>query len=158
MRVTPQFDPEIRWYIIQGRPYNNLEELGKVKGLSKAKVEKMKDDVIFGPPVTAKKEPSQGASTKKAKPQHNTNAPNTPMAPTGRTAGKLAAGEKININTASAEELDRLPWIGTTKAQAIIDYRNQNGNFKTIEEIENVKGIKEGEFSKLKNQIKVNKL
>src|SRR4051794_34350127 len=35
--------------IIQGRPYNNLEELGKVKGLSKAKVEKMKDDVTFGP-------------------------------------------------------------------------------------------------------------
>src|SRR6266576_2620700 len=72
--------------IIQGRPYNNLEELGKVKGLSKAKVEQMKDDVTFGP-VTAKKGTSQGASTstKHAKSQQNTNGQNAPLAPTGRT-------------------------------------------------------------------------
>jgi competence protein ComEA len=67
----------------------------------------------------------------------------------------LAAGETININTASAEELDKLPGIGPTKAQAIVDYRNQHGNFKSIEDIENVKGIKQGTFSKIKDHITV---
>ena len=42
-----------------------------------------------------------------------------------------------------------------TKAQAIIDYRNENGRFNSIEDIQKVKGIKEGEFSKIKDQIRV---
>ncbi|WP_275060688.1 ComEA family DNA-binding protein [Fervidobacterium islandicum] len=62
---------------------------------------------------------------------------------------------KININTATSEELQKLPGIGPTKAQAIIDYRTANGPFKTIEEIRNVKGIGEKTFEKLKELITV---
>src|SRR5438445_245256 len=61
----------------------------------------------------------------------------------------------VNINTASKEELDALPGIGPVKAQAIIDYRSQNGPFKSPEDIMKVKGIKEGEFGKIKNEITV---
>ena len=61
----------------------------------------------------------------------------------------------VNINTATKEELDALPGIGAVKAQAIIDYRKANGPFKTPEDIMKVKGIKEGEFGKLKGQISV---
>src|SRR6516165_3085449 len=61
----------------------------------------------------------------------------------------------VNINTATKEELDALPGIGPVKAQAIIDYRNANGPFKTPEDIMKVNGIKEGEFGKLKGQISV---
>ncbi len=61
----------------------------------------------------------------------------------------------MNINTASAADLDKLPGIGPAKAKAIVDYRTQNGNFKTIEDIEKVKGIKGGVFSKIKDYIKV---
>ena len=63
--------------------------------------------------------------------------------------------EKININTASKEELIALPGIGETLAQRIIDYRNTYGPFKSIEEIMEVKGIGEGTFNKIKDRIVV---
>ena len=63
--------------------------------------------------------------------------------------------EKININTASIEELQKLNGIGLTKAESIIDYRNKNGNFKTIEDIKNVTGIGEAAFEKIKDNITI---
>ena len=47
----------------------------------------------------------------------------------------------MNINTADSEELETLPGIGPVKAQAIVDYRNESGNFSSIEDLDNVKGI-----------------
>ncbi|CAG0989717.1 partial ComE operon protein 1, partial [Gammaproteobacteria bacterium] len=61
----------------------------------------------------------------------------------------------ININTATLEELDLLPGIGPSIAQAIIDYRTQNGPFKTIEDINAVKGIGDALFAKIKDSITV---
>jgi competence protein ComEA len=66
-----------------------------------------------------------------------------------------AATEKININTASVEELDKLPGIGPAIAAAIIDYRTQNGPFKQIEDIDAVKGIGDALFEKIKDMITV---
>ena len=64
---------------------------------------------------------------------------------------KTTAGQKVDINTAAKDDLDALPGIGPVKAQAIIDARP----FKTIEDIMKVKGIKDGEFSKIKDLITV---
>jgi comEA protein len=63
---------------------------------------------------------------------------------------------KININTASASQLDTLSGIGPAYAGRIIDYRVANGGFKTIEEIQNVKGIGPKTFEKIKDNITVN--
>lgn len=60
---------------------------------------------------------------------------------------------KININTASKEELDLLPGIGEAKAQAIIDYREANGPFTSLEELMEVKGIGKATFDGLKDFI-----
>ncbi len=62
---------------------------------------------------------------------------------------------KINLNTASKEELTKLSGIGEAKAQDIIDYRNANGSFKTIEEIKNISGIGDALFAKIKDNISV---
>ena len=61
----------------------------------------------------------------------------------------------VNINTASAEELKALPGIGPSKAAAIVAYRDQNGIFKSVEELKNVKGIGEGIYNRLKDEAAV---
>ena len=63
--------------------------------------------------------------------------------------------EKVNINTASQSELDGLPGIGDSIAQRIIDYREQNGNFKSIEELKEVKGIGEAKFEEIKDRVTI---
>ena len=63
------------------------------------------------------------------------------------------SNSKININTASLEELQTLNGIGESKAALIIEYRTSNGKFKSIEELKNVKGISEKIFSKIKENI-----
>lgn len=63
------------------------------------------------------------------------------------------SSSKININTASLEELQSLSGIGESKAALIIEYRTLNGKFKSIEELKNVKGISEKIFSNIKENI-----
>ena len=62
---------------------------------------------------------------------------------------------KINLNKATREELMTLPGVGESRADSIIQYRNENGGFKSIEEVMQVSGIKEGLFEKIKDLIKV---
>lgn len=62
-------------------------------------------------------------------------------------------GGIININTASISELETLAGIGPTTAQNIIDYRTENGNFETINDLMNVSGIGESTFDKIKEFI-----
>ena len=62
---------------------------------------------------------------------------------------------KINLNTATKEELTKLSGIGEAKAQDIIDYRNTSGPFKSIDEIKNISGIGDALFAKIKDNITI---
>jgi competence protein ComEA len=77
------------------------------------------------------------------------------LAPLAAQQNQTKPGEKININSASADVLDKLPRIGPKVAQRIIDFRKQNGPFKKVEELMKVKGIGEKTFAKLKDLITI---
>lgn len=77
-------------------------------------------------------------------------------------AGKAASLEeetqqdgRVNLNTASVQQLMALPGIGQAKADGIVSYRETHGAFEKIEDIMEIEGIKEGVFAKIKDQIKV---
>ena len=91
---------------------------------------------------------SYGATSKEeVKPEEQ----KTPGSSKNSTTEKLTS--KISINTAPVEELMKLTGIGKTKAEAIISYRNTNGNFTILEDLMKVKGIGEKIFAKIKYYI-----
>jgi competence protein ComEA len=159
LEALPGVGPTLAKRIMAARPIQNLDELAKVKGMSKTKVAALKDKVTFGAAApaapAAAPAPMTPAAPAAAKP---TTAPEgaakaqPAAAAKGKVeAPKLAPGEKININTATLEDLDKLLGIGPVKGKAIIEGRP----YKTPEDIMKVKGIKEGIYNKIKDHITV---
>lgn len=72
-----------------------------------------------------------------------------------KTSSNVSSNAKINLNTATVDDLSSLEGIGESKAKAIIDYREKNGGFKSIEEIKNVSGIGDKAFEKIKDVISI---
>ena len=74
---------------------------------------------------------------------------------TGNNKSEETSDKRVSINNATQEELMTLPGIGESKADNIIKYREEHGNFKKLEDIINVSGIGEKAYSKIKDYIKL---
>ena len=168
LETLPGVSPALAKKIVSGRPYSNLSDLAQVKGMGQTKANALKHHVAFGPasgatPAKSAKRTHARASSRSAgsyttpSPTESTPSPaeRSSSSEPSASSSHLAPGQTVDINTASAEELDKLPGIGPSKAQAIVDYRNEHGDFKSVEDIKNVHGIKEGTFSKIKDYITV---
>jgi len=76
-------------------------------------------------------------------------------APATAAGGGVSSGGKVNINSASAGELEQLPGIGPVLAQRIVEYRTQHGPFRTVKDLTKVPGIGEKKFSSLEPYVTV---
>jgi competence protein ComEA len=159
LESLPGIGPALAKKIMEGRPYQSADDLSRIKGMNKSKIDAIKDKVTVAAAKPMKPTPASPAAKPQATPAPAAAKPE-PTPPVKKEAApsqeapaatKLAPGEKININTAPKENLDKLPGIGPVKAQAIIEGRP----FEKIEDIMKVKGIKEGEFGKIKDLITV---
>jgi competence protein ComEA len=148
--TLPDVGPVTAKKIVDGRPYAKVDDLAKA-GVPARTIEAIRGMVTVSHPAPAAKTKA-AASTAKEQPKPKVTATTEKdQAKAKAVTTKAIAGKRVNINTASKEELDVLPGIGPVKAQAIIDARP----FKTIEDIKNVKGIKDYEFGLIKDIISV---
>jgi competence protein ComEA len=160
LEALPGVGPVLAKEIVAGRPFKSVDELENLKGMSKTKLAAIRDRLTIGPPAKAMTRPKAVVESKPAappaqpKPSAGLGARNAPAREPSKTAATKPSATpagRININTASLEDLQTLPGIGPVKSQAIVEGRP----FKTIEDVMKVKGIKEGEFAKIKDLITV---
>jgi competence protein ComEA len=185
LETLPGVGPALSKAIMEGRPYAHFDDLAKVKGLGEAKLETLRGRVSFGKAAAvvdkAKAKVETGKADMKAKAdsvKDNVKTKADAVKDTIKTKAdaakdtvktkadavkadvksktetvksKLPPGKKININTATADDLDLLYGIGPARAKLIIEGRP----YDKIEDIMKVKGIKEIEFEKIKENITV---
>ena len=80
---------------------------------------------------------------------------NAPIRPSGTVGNDGSSQRKVNLNTATKEELMTLRGIGEARAEDIIRYRQKQGGFECIEDIMEISGIKNAAFEKIKDDITV---
>lgn len=109
-------------------------------------------EAVIITPLTAEQAPTESCAESAVQPAANIN-PTTQAVPDATTVE--VEDKRVNLNTATLEELDALPGVGPSTAKNIIAYREAHGGFAAPEEIMNVKRIGEKTFDKLKAHIRV---
>ena len=131
LEALPGVGKKLSSEIIAKRPFKSIDDLKEVKGVGDAKFEKLKPLVSVENTVALPTSRSISQSASRS------------------AATKMLAGEKVSLNNANLEQLEKLPGIGPKKAQAIIQARP----FQSIEDVMKVKGIKAGIFNKIKDHV-----
>jgi len=135
--VGPATAESIIAYREESGAFSSLDELDQVSGIGPATIEKIRPDAKLSGPTTVMS--SNGDSENDS---------------TGKTEEDVEpSGDVVNINTASAEELQKLDGVGPATAEKIISYREDEGKFSTPSDFQNVSGIGPATFDKNKARI-----
>lgn len=159
--MTPRTAKAIVDYRETRKGFKSVDELASVPGIDKRAMITLYDRVTVakaagatesgsGDTITLGEEGWSGNWTAKLEA-----TPTPAPASAAATPRPLGAGEKIDLNTAGRDELERLPDIGPVMAQRILDYRKQNGPFDTIDELLDVRGIGATRLTSLKPWVTV---
>ena len=148
LQKLPQIGPTTAGNVIKFREQNGLfgkiEDIMKVKGIGEKTFQKIKDYLTVGVVDASELEsPSSTDATYESVPA------------TGTTTITASEPGKIDINTATVDQLSSLHRIGNAIAQRIMKYREENGPFKEIEDIMKVRGIGKKTFERIKHLITV---
>ncbi|MEY3209682.1 MAG: hypothetical protein RIT28_163 [Pseudomonadota bacterium] len=141
LETLPGIGPSKAVAIIQHReahgPFKALNDLDAVNGIGPATLTNLNGLVEFGDGAVAPAAPATTTTT------GNTGGsrPTTSAAPAPKAAAPASPGGKININTAALSDLEQLPGIGPSKAQAILRDREERGPFTTCADLDRVEGI-----------------
>ena len=131
-------------------PFVNVNEIMNIRGIGIKTYEKMKPMLlIFGNDAPLDKKASTPARSSAKKDSLSTSKG------TSKSSSKKDTTAIVNINTASVAELCNLSGIGEVKAKAIVDYRQQNGKFTSIDDIAKVKGIGPKTIEKNRDRIRL---
>lgn len=131
---------------VESSTADEIEDVGTEETGSK------QTEVVIITPLTAEQVPTESCAESTVQPAANTK-PTTQTVPD--TIVVQTGDKRVNLNTATLEELDALPGVGPSTAKNIIAYREAHGGFAAPEEIMNVKRIGEKTFDKLKAHITV---
>lgn len=166
LETLPGVGPTTARAIIAQRPFASVDDLESVPGIGPGKLAELRDHVRVSRVAPSERRSATARTSPTSEPKASpgrsgratppaTTAPESERAPepTGRVTPRSGSTDttKVNLNTATREQLEALPEIGPVKAQAIIDARP----FSSIEDVMKVSGIKEGTFEVIKDQITV---
>jgi len=169
LEELPGIGPARAAAIVKARPFARVEDVARVAGISPALYAEIAPHLRVAEPPAAKgtvprnatkeatrkettvtKEATRKEAMSKTTAAKEATKEDTPEHQRRKKAA-LAAGRKINLNTATVEELEELPGIGPVRSAAIVKARP----FETIEDVMKVEGIKEGIFGQIKDHISV---
>ncbi len=134
--------------------FKTLDDLGAIKGLGKKTIDRFRDLAYCGP-VAEVPIVTPAGSAGETRSSAETRSPEHAKPGSVDTSGSNPScdGSRININTATEEELQTLPRIGPAMAAKIVQYREENGRFASIEALKKVKGIGAKTFERLERMI-----
>lgn len=142
--------------------FTRVDDLTLVPGIGEATFERFRENVTIGDPIiltlAATLPPSPTATSTHLTPTPSVTATPSSTATLTHTATVTPTetpSGPLNINTATVEALTQLPGIGTVTAQAIVDYRAENGDFASVDDLLNVPGIGEGRLADIRDLITV---